>query len=110
MWEVITQPLTFIAIANAISYCGAKPVFVDVDLDTLGMSPKALENFLEQNCKIENNQCINKTTKKIIKVIKIITIIKISNMWLLRKVLWLSQCRFLMKSFFQLYPNGIHQV
>ena len=65
--EVITQALTFVATCNAISYCGAKPIFIDVDLETLGMSPKALENFLEQNCKIENNQCINKTTSKIIR-------------------------------------------
>ena len=65
--EVITQALTFVATCNAISYCGAKPIFIDVDLETLGMSPKALENFLEQNCEIENNQCINKTTSKIIK-------------------------------------------
>ena len=65
--EVLTQPLTFIATCNAISYCGAKPVFVDVDLDTLGMSPKSLKNFLEQNCEIQDNQCINKTTKKIIR-------------------------------------------
>ncbi len=65
--EVITQPLTFIATCNAISYCGAKPIFVDVDLDTMGLSPKSLKNFLELNCEIVNNQCINKTTKKIIK-------------------------------------------
>ena len=65
--EVITQPLTFIATCNAISYIGAKPVFVDVDLDTLGLSPKSLENFLETNCELINKQCINKTTKKIIK-------------------------------------------
>ncbi len=65
--EVITQPLTFIATCNAISYCGAKPIFIDVDLDTLGLSPKSLKNFLEQNCEIVNNQCINKTTKKVIK-------------------------------------------
>lgn len=47
--EVITQPLTFIATANAISYCGAHPVFLDIDLDTLGLSPTALRNWLEQN-------------------------------------------------------------
>jgi aminotransferase in exopolysaccharide biosynthesis len=47
--EVITQPLTFIATANAISYCGAKPVFVDVDKDTLGLSPVALMNWIEYN-------------------------------------------------------------
>ena len=65
--EVITQALTFIATCNAISYIGAKPLFVDVDLDTMGLSPKSLENFLNENCKIINNQCINKTTKKVIK-------------------------------------------
>ena len=45
--EVITQPLTFIATANAISYCGAIPVFLDVDLDTMGLSPKALLECLQ---------------------------------------------------------------
>ncbi len=49
--EVITQPLTFIATANAIAYTGAKPVFVDVDIDTMGMSPKALQKWLEENTK-----------------------------------------------------------
>lgn len=43
---VITQPLTFIATCNAISYCGAEPVFVDVDRHTLGLSPIALEAWL----------------------------------------------------------------
>ena len=44
--EVLTQPLTFIATANAISYCGAKPIFIDVDRDTLGLSPQKLQKFL----------------------------------------------------------------
>lgn len=65
--EVITQSLTFIATCNAISYIGAKSIFVDVDLDTMGMSPKSLKEFLESNCELVNKQCINKTTKKIIK-------------------------------------------
>ena len=47
--EVLSQALTFIATANAISYIGAKLVFIDVDKDTLGMSPKALQDFLEAN-------------------------------------------------------------
>ncbi|MBM4403557.1 MAG: LegC family aminotransferase [Candidatus Cloacimonetes bacterium] len=50
---VITQPLTFIATCNAISYCGADPVFVDIDRDTLGMSPEALEQWLSENVVIE---------------------------------------------------------
>jgi len=65
--EVITQPLTFIATCNAISYIGAKPLFVDVDLDTMGLSPTSLQEFLETHCEIQNNRCINKTTNKIVK-------------------------------------------
>jgi perosamine synthetase len=47
--EVITQPLTFVATANAITYCGAIPLFLDVDIDTLGLSPVKLETWLKQN-------------------------------------------------------------
>lgn len=65
--EVITQPLTFIATCNAISYCGAKPVFVDVDMETMGLSPDALQKFLEINCEIQNKKCINKKTGRTIK-------------------------------------------
>ena len=65
--EVITQPLNFIATCNAISYCGAQPIFVDVDKDSMGLSPRVLINFLENNSRIINNQCINKVTGKIIK-------------------------------------------
>jgi len=65
--EVITQPLTFIATCNAISYTGASPVFVDVDLDTMGLSPKSLQEFLNVNCEIVNNRCKNKTSGKTVK-------------------------------------------
>ncbi|WP_016778729.1 LegC family aminotransferase [Anaerophaga thermohalophila] len=54
--EVITQPLTFIATANAISYCSANPVFVDVDRDTLGMSPRKLEEWLEENVEMKETE------------------------------------------------------
>jgi len=54
---VITQPLTFIATCNAISYCGAEPVFVDIDRDTLGMSPDSLEAWLAANTVIEDGAC-----------------------------------------------------
>ncbi|TCK84890.1 LegC family aminotransferase [Albibacterium bauzanense] len=60
--EVITQALTFIATANAIVYNGAIPVFVDVDLDTMGLSPNALNNFLEEHAELRENGCYNKTT------------------------------------------------
>jgi aminotransferase in exopolysaccharide biosynthesis len=65
--EVITQALTFIATCNAISYIGAKPIFIDVAIDTMGLSPDSLNNFLEHNCEIKDNKCINKTTSKVIK-------------------------------------------
>jgi perosamine synthetase len=68
--EVITQPLSFIATCNAISYCGAKPIFVDVDLDTLGMSPVSLRAFLDTNATRTPLGCVNnKTGKKISAVV-----------------------------------------
>jgi aminotransferase in exopolysaccharide biosynthesis len=45
--EVVTQAVTFIATCNSLAYIGARPVFVDVDLDTMGMSPDALAQWLE---------------------------------------------------------------
>ena len=65
--EVITQPLTFVATCNAISYCGAQPVFVDVDRDTMGLSPSALKEFLENNTSVKNQQCVNNKTGRVIK-------------------------------------------
>jgi len=62
--EVITQPLSFVATCNAISYCGAKPVFVDVDRDTLGMSPDSLRSFLSAHTTQTSTVCINKTTSR----------------------------------------------
>ena len=60
--EVITQSLTFVATPNAISYCGAKPVFIDVEKDSMGMSPSALSLFLETNGEKRENGCYNKKT------------------------------------------------
>lgn len=65
--EVITQALSFIATANAISYTGAKPVFVDVEHDTLGLSPDCLENWLRKNAIVKGDSCINIHTHRRIK-------------------------------------------
>jgi perosamine synthetase len=51
--EVLTQALTFIATANAISYTGAHPVFLDVDRETLGLSPAAVEIWLDENAEMK---------------------------------------------------------
>jgi perosamine synthetase len=62
--EVITQALTFIATANAIKHNGAVPVFLDVDLDTMGLSPDAVSNFLEEFGEIRENGVYNKKTNR----------------------------------------------
>ena len=62
---VITQPLTFVATANAICYCGADPVFVDVDNDTAGLSPSAVARFLEAECRLDENLgTVHKTSNR----------------------------------------------
>ncbi len=69
--EVITQPLTFVATANAISHCGARPVFIDVDLDTMGMSPEKLNSWLIKNTKFDQSikKSVNKLTNRPISAI-----------------------------------------
>ena len=62
--EVITQPLTFVAMCNAIAYQRAYPVFVDVDADSLSLSPQALEEFLKLNCAVRARGCINRFTDR----------------------------------------------
>lgn len=89
--EVITQALTFIATANAISYIGASPVFLDVDLDTMGLSANSLSNFLEKNGEIREGGCFNKLTNKRIAAcmpmhtfgfpVKIHEILDVCNKW-----------------------------
>ena len=65
--EVITQPLTFVATCNAVSYIGAHPVFIDVDKDTLGLSPARLLEWLEANADVDGGSCVNRTTGRRIK-------------------------------------------
>ena len=65
--EVLTQALTFIATCNAISYIGAHPVFLDVDRDTLGLSPLAVKRWLSTHAEVRDGQCYNKKTGRRIK-------------------------------------------
>lgn len=65
--EVLTQALTFIATCNAISYIGAHPVFIDVDKDTMGLSPDAMETWLAGNAEIKGEICYNKKNGRRIK-------------------------------------------
>lgn len=65
--EVLTQALTFIATCNALSYIGAHPVFVDVDKETMGLSPAAVKDWLAKNGEIREGQCYNKNTGRRVK-------------------------------------------
>ena len=62
--EVLTQGLTFVATANSIAYNNAHPVFLDVDLDTMGLSPKAVSDFLDEYGEMRDGNCFNKTTNR----------------------------------------------
>ena len=62
--EVITQALTFVATANAIAFNGASPIFLDVDLDTMGLSPKAVAEFLKEFGDLREGGCYNKKSGK----------------------------------------------
>ncbi|MEO6176082.1 MAG: LegC family aminotransferase [Flavobacterium circumlabens] len=62
--EVLTQALTFVATANAIAYLHAVPVFLDVDLDTMGLSAKAVSLFLEEFGDLREDGCYNKKTNR----------------------------------------------
>ncbi len=89
--EVLTQALTFIATCNAISYIGAHPVFIDVDMETLGLSPKAVQTWLKKNAELKNNICYNKKTGRRVKAcvpmhtfghpVKIDELVQICNEW-----------------------------
>lgn len=59
---VLTQSLTFVAGANAIRHAGAEPVFLDVRTEDLGLSPSAMEDFLERECTIDSDGTCRHTT------------------------------------------------
>lgn len=89
--EVLTQALTFIATINSIIYNGAVPIFLDVDLDTMGLSPSAVENFLNEFGEIRDGVCYNKKSNKKISAcmpmhtfgfpVHLDELIKICNQW-----------------------------
>lgn len=60
--EVLTQALTFVATCNALSYIGAQPVFLDVDRDTMGLSPDAVRNWLQTNAIKRGGAAFNRAT------------------------------------------------
>ena len=94
---VITQALTFVATCNAIHYCQAEPILIDVDKKTLGLSPIALEAWLEENAFVDTDQvCKLKNSKRVIKAcipmhtfghpVEIDTLATICNVWKLAMI------------------------
>jgi perosamine synthetase len=67
--EVLMSPLTFVATANAASYCGGTPHFVDIESETLGIDAALLHRYLKENASMQNSQCINLKTGKVIRAI-----------------------------------------
>ncbi len=67
--EVLIPALTFIATANAVSYCGAIPHFVDSEERTLGVDPQALREYLKGIAGIRNGQCFNSATGRVIRAL-----------------------------------------
>lgn len=66
---VMTQALTFVATCNALHHMGAEPIFVDVSSVSLGLCPKAMDEFLSQNAHVIDNVCIHKSSKRIIRAV-----------------------------------------
>lgn len=67
--EVLVPAFTFIATANAVSYCGAVSHFIDISEDTLGVDPCKLRNYLLKTCIIKNGHSFNRETGAPIKAI-----------------------------------------
>lgn len=66
---VITQALTFVATCNALYHMGAEPIFVDVSPVSLGLCPKAVDSYLEENAKLTDEGCFHKKTGQRIKAV-----------------------------------------
>ena len=67
--EVLIPALTFVATANAVSYCGAIPHFIDIKENTLGVDAVKLRDYLEHHTEQRAGQCINRTTGKVIRAL-----------------------------------------
>jgi len=67
--EVLIPALTFIATANAVSYCNATPHFIDSEISTLGVDATKLREYLIDHTDQRSGQCINRVTGKVIRAL-----------------------------------------
>ncbi len=68
-YEVLIPALTFVATANAVSYCGAIPHFVDSESESFGINAAKLRSYLKENTIIDCGQCVNKRSQRVIKAL-----------------------------------------
>lgn len=66
---VITQALTFVATCNALYHMGAEPIFIDVSKVSLGLCPKAVENYLQEHATLDERGCVHKQTGQRIRAV-----------------------------------------
>ena len=67
--EVLVPALTFIATTNAVCYCGATPVYVDVEASTWGMDPTKVDDFLAKECDVRDGALINRGTGRVVRAV-----------------------------------------
>ena len=67
--EVLIPALTFVATANAVSYCGAVPHFVDSEPRTLGIDPRALREYLQAIAEVRGKLCVNRASGRVIRAL-----------------------------------------
>jgi len=67
--EVLVPALSFVATANAVSYCGAVPHFADSEERTLGLDAHALRAYLTGATEIRSGQCVNRVTGRVIRAL-----------------------------------------
>jgi dTDP-4-amino-4,6-dideoxygalactose transaminase len=60
--EIITSPFTFFATAGTIARLGARPVFCDIDPLSFNLSPQSVAAFIDQHCRVQGNQLLNRAT------------------------------------------------
>jgi|HubBroStandDraft_5_1064220.scaffolds.fasta_scaffold04406_3 dTDP-4-amino-4,6-dideoxygalactose transaminase len=60
--EIITTPFTFFATAGTIARLGARPVFCDIDPVSFNLSPQAVSDFIDQHCRVQGSQLLNRAT------------------------------------------------
>ncbi len=69
---VLVPNMTFVATANAVLYTGAKPLFIDIETESLGVCPLKLADFLKKECSVKNDLCVHNKSNAAIKALCVV--------------------------------------